>query len=274
MLYLVTTPIGNLQDLSKRAIETLAEADLILCEDTRRSGLLLSQLKIKKPLKSYHKFNESKQLDKVIALMREGQKIALISDSGTPALCDPGQSLIDACHKCGIPLSAIPGPSAPLTALCLSGFATTPFTFWGFCERQTEPLSRQLIQALTTPGTSLFFESPKRLKKTLKQIDSLDPSREIFVARELTKIYESLYRGTAEEILSNLPDPLLGEITLAISPSLPDSSWQALDTHKLVLWLEKELSLSRKEALKCTAQLTLRPKSEIYNKIIKNNDFN
>jgi len=274
MLYLVTTPIGNLQDLSERAIKTLAEADLILCEDTRRSGLLLSLLKLKKPLKPYHKFNESKELDKVIALMQEGQKVALISDSGTPALCDPGQSLVEACHKHAIAISAIPGPSAPLTALCLSGFATTPFTFWGFCERQTQALTHQMIQALTTPGVSLFFESPKRLKKTLQLIDSLDPSRTLFVARELTKMHESLYKGVAKEVLSNLPEPLLGEITLAIGPSSPDSSWQSLDTHKLVSWLESELNLSRKEALKCAAQLTLRPKSEIYNKIIKNNDFN
>jgi len=274
MLYLVTTPIGNLGDLSKRALETLESVDSILCEDTRRSGLLLSKLGIKKPLESYHKFSEAKKEAFLISQLEEGHNIALVSDSGCPTICDPGQRLVACCHNHGIEVRALPGPSAPITALSLSGFAPTPFTFWGFLEKKPGDKKTQLTQALLTPGTSLFFDSPSRIKKSLLLIEELAPERELFVAREMTKLHETHYRGKASDILQALPKEVLGEITFAIAPASSKDGWQMLSPEKLTSWLERSLKLSPKEAIKCCSELLNKPKSEIYNKIIKNNDFN
>jgi 16S rRNA (cytidine1402-2'-O)-methyltransferase len=274
MLYLVTTPIGNLGDLSKRALETLEKVDSILCEDTRRSGLLLSKLCIKKPLESYHKFSEAKKEASLISQLHEGKKIALVSDSGCPTICDPGQRLVAACHSEGIEVRALPGPSAPITALSLSGFPALPFTFWGFLEKKPGDKQTQLTQALLTPGTSLFFDSPARIRKSLELLCELAPEREVFVAREMTKLHETHYRGKAMEVLNALPKDVLGEITFAIAPGSSKDGWHLLSAEKLTSWLETGLNLSPKEAIKCCAELLNKPKSEIYNKIIKNNDFN
>lgn len=274
MLYLVTTPIGNLGDLSKRALETLEMVDSILCEDTRRAGLLLSKLGIKKPLESYHKFSEAKKETSLISKLEAGHKLALISDSGCPTICDPGQRLVAACHAQNIEVRALPGPSAPITALSLSGFPPTPFTFWGFLEKKPGDKETQLTQALLTPGTSLFFDSPARIKKSLALLAELAPEREVFVAREMTKLHETHYHGSATEVLEALPKDVLGEITFAIAPAVTKDGWQMLSPEKLTAWLESSLNLSSKEAIKCCAELLNKPKSEIYNKIIKNNDFN
>ncbi len=215
MLYLVASPIGNLGDLSFRAVEILGSVDAILCEDTRHSLKLLNHYKIKKPLHSYHKFNEAKKEQIILDLLSEGKELALLSDAGTPGISDPGQRLVAACQKQGLPVTLIPGPCALIQALVLSGFSTEPFQFLGFLPRRSGRLQRTLEEMLAYQGTSIAYESPHRLHKTLALLDKINPNCQIAVARELTKKFEEIRWGTPKEIgevkgecvllLSNVP---------------------------------------------------------------------
>src|SRR3990167_5491416 len=181
MLYIVATPIGNLDDFSKRAVDTLSSCDAILCEDTRRSSILLNRYGIQKPLISYHKFKEKASLEKILTDLQSGQNLALISDAGTPCINDPGQILVQACIEKGIEVTAIPGACSVIQALVLSGFDTSSFQFIGFLPKSGQSA---LKRALHYPGTTVCFESPERLISTLEEILALDPDRELAVARE------------------------------------------------------------------------------------------
>ena len=195
-LYLVPTPIGNLEDITLRAIRILKEVDLILAEDTRTSGILLKHLEIKKPLKSYHIHNELKSLQSIIAQLKEGTSMALISDAGTPAISDPGFLLVRECLKNEITIECLPGPTAFVPALVKSGFATDRFVFEGFLPHKKGRQTR-LQQIAEEPKTTVLYESPHRLLKTLEQLESLlDPERKVSVSRELTKMYEETITGT------------------------------------------------------------------------------
>ena len=195
-LYLVPTPIGNLEDITLRAIRILKEVDLILAEDTRTSGILLKHLEIKKPLKSYHIHNEHKSLQSIIAQLKEGTSMALISDAGTPAISDPGFLLVRECLKNEITIECLPGPTAFVPALVKSGFATDRFVFEGFLPHKKGRQTR-LQQIAEEPKTTVLYESPHRLLKTLEQLESLlDPERKVSVSRELTKMYEETITGT------------------------------------------------------------------------------
>ncbi len=220
MLYVVATPIGNLNDITLRALAVFKQADLIAAEDTRHSGLLLKHFEIKKPFVSYHKHNEAARTAELVDRLARGETIALITDAGTPGLSDPGVRLIRECIRRELPFTIIPGPSALLTALLGSGFSTEKFSFRGFIPVKSGRRERELRTAAEQQETTIFFESPYRLVKTLAACASIMPNRQLCVARELTKKFEEFRRGTAEQLLSNYQaHPPRGEVVLVVSGS-------------------------------------------------------
>src|SRR5947208_11520958 len=220
MLYVVATPIGNLGDITLRALEILKDVDLIAAEDTRHSGILLKHYQIKKPLISYHEHNEAMRTAQLIERLAAGEKIALITDAGTPGISDPGARLIRECIKRELHFTIIPGPSSILTALVGSGFSCEKFFFGGFLPVKSGRRERELRAAATREVTSIFFESPYRLTKTLKASIDILQDRQLCVALELTKKFEEFRRGTATELLAHYEAHLpKGEIVLLISPS-------------------------------------------------------
>lgn len=267
MLYLVATPIGNLSDITFRAIETLRSCDYILCEDTRHSLHLLKHYDIHKPLKSYHKFNETQQAQSILEDLRAGQHICLISDAGTPGISDPGTALVQLCIENEIPVTAIPGPCAAIQALSCSGLPTHHFQFFGFLPRKEGELKDALLTILSYSGTTICYESPHRLLDTLHLFHVLQPQRELVIARELTKKFEEFVRGSPQHLLERWKnEEPRGEIVLLVAPAAntqPD--WTHWSPEEHVQWMQETYSLSRKEAIKMVADLRQVPKRQIYN---------
>ena len=199
--YLVSTPIGNLGDLSPRAIEVLKTVDLILAEDTRRTKIIMSKHGIATRVRSFHDHNKEKVAPEVLRQLDGGACVALVSDAGTPAISDPGYYLVRMLVERGIEFTVVPGPSAILAALVISGLPTDRFTFFGYIPRKKSEREKAILEAGEGRGTAIFFESPHRLLKTLGVFEGLIPEREIVIARELTKIHEEVRRGTASELL-------------------------------------------------------------------------
>jgi len=218
-LFLVGTPIGNLEDITLRALRVLNEVDLILCEDTKTSIKLLNHYQIKKPLQSYYKPKEKQKLEQILSWLKEGKKIALISDAGMPLISDPGQVLVKAIRKEGFNLECIPGPSSVLTALTLSGFSSERFVFEGFLPKQEKLMIKKVEEIKNLPHTLVFFVPARDISKTLKTFISLLGNRRICIARELTKLYEEVIVTTIEQFLAE-ERPLKGEITLIVEGSL------------------------------------------------------
>jgi len=217
VLSVVPTPIGNRQDITLRAIEVLKSADLIAAEDTRHSGLLLQHLGIKKPFLSLHGHNESFRCEDVANRIAEGSHVALITDAGMPGISDPGYRLIRTCIDRGLPVSVLPGPSAVLTALVGSGFPCDRFFFGGFLPVKSGRRANELTAAAARKETSIYFESPHRILKTLAALDAVCPGRTICVARELTKTFEEYRRDTPAALIAHFQKhPPKGEITLVI----------------------------------------------------------
>ena len=218
MLYVVATPIGNLGDITLRALEILKAVDLVAAEDTRHSGMLLRHYQIKKPLISYHEHNEAMRTAQLVERLAAGEKVALITDAGTPGLSDPGARLIRECIKRELPFTIIPGASSIPTALVGSGFSAEKFFFGGFLPVKSGQRERELRAAATRAETSIYFESPYRLTKTLKACVDITQDRQLCVARELTKKFEEFRRGTAGELLAHYEArPPKGEIVLLVS---------------------------------------------------------
>lgn len=218
MLYVVATPIGNLSDITLRALEVLKSVHLIAAEDTRHSGILLKHFQIKKPLVSYHEHNEAMRTAQLVERLAAGENVALVTDAGTPGLSDPGARLIRECIRRDLPFTIIPGPSSILTAFVGSGFSSQKFFFAGFLPVKRGQRERELRAASDRAETTLFFESPYRLTKTLKACIDIMPDRHLCVARELTKKFEEFRRGTARELLGHYEAHLpKGEIVLLIS---------------------------------------------------------
>ena len=218
MLYVVATPIGNLGDITLRALEVLKSVDLVAAEDTRHSGLLLKHFEIKKPFVSYHEHNEAARTAELVERLAGGENVALITDAGTPGLSDPGLRLIRECINRDLPFTIIPGPSSILIALLGSGFWNDNFSFRGFLPVKSGRRERELRIAAEREETSLFFESPYRLVKTLQACSTVMPERQLCVARELTKKFEEFRRGTAAELLAHYEaHPAKGEIVLVVS---------------------------------------------------------
>ncbi|VVM07263.1 16S rRNA (cytidine(1402)-2'-O)-methyltransferase [Methylacidimicrobium tartarophylax] len=201
-LWVVATPIGNLEDITLRALRILRDADLVAAEDTRRTGQLLAHYGIHKPLVSCHRFNEAQRLSGLLASLREGKRVALVSDAGMPGISDPGERLLRRCVEEGIRVEVIPGPSSVLAALLASGFSTTPFYFGGFLPVKGGARTREWAAAGARACTSVYFESPHRLRRSLEEAAPVLGSRRICLARELTKKFEEVLRGSTEALLA------------------------------------------------------------------------
>jgi 16S rRNA (cytidine1402-2'-O)-methyltransferase len=267
LLYLVATPIGNLGDITYRALETLKTCDYILCEDTRHSLSLLNHYEISKPLKSFHKFSDDARIKEIIQDLLSGNSIALISDAGTPGISDPGTFLVQQCVENEINVISIPGACAAITALACSGLNTDRFQFFGFLPRKTGELRTTLQDLLTYSGTTICYESPNRLLDTLKSLQELAPKRKIVVCRELTKKFEEVKRGTAEELIGYWESHTLkGEIVLLINgeQQCAAEEWQQLTPEEHVALLQESYSLSRQEAIKMAAKMRGVPKRDLY----------
>lgn len=218
MLYLVATPIGNLGDMTLRALETLRAADLVVSEDTRKTGMLLHHFSIKQPQLSFREDNEARALPKVMDALREGRNVALVSDAGSPSISDPGFTLVRACLNEGIAVSAVPGPTAVVTALTLSGLPVHSFTFRGFPPRKPGPRRRFLEADLRSPHTLIFYESPHRLADFLRDALDVYGDRDAAVANDLTKLFERVDRGRLSELLTRvLETGPRGEYTVVIA---------------------------------------------------------
>lgn len=217
-MQLIGTPIGNLGDITFRAVESIKAAHVVACEDTRHSHRLLSHLGILgKELVALHEHNEQQRARSLVERAMNGERIVFLSDAGTPTISDPGYRLVNACQEAGVRVEVIPGPSAVITALAGSGLPTDAFYFGGFLAVKSGRKGREIEEALARRETSVFFESPHRLTKTVAAIAALAPEREICVARELTKKFETYHRGTAAQLLEYFTaQPGKGEITLLI----------------------------------------------------------
>ncbi len=218
-LYLVATPIGNLEDITLRALRTLRECDRVAAEDTRRTGQLLRNFDISKPLLSYHKFNEAKRSEQIIESLRAGETIALVSDAGSPGISDPGQRVVSAAVEAGLRVEAVPGACALVGALTASGLPTDEFHFVGFLPRKSGQRRRKLEAFSEIDGTAVVYESPFRISKLLGELQEVFPERTVVVARELTKRFEEFLRGTPAELIAQIGErSLKGEIVVLIGP--------------------------------------------------------
>ncbi|MCM8767016.1 MAG: 16S rRNA (cytidine(1402)-2'-O)-methyltransferase [Candidatus Omnitrophica bacterium] len=200
MLYIVATPIGNIKDITLRALEVLKEVDLILCEDTRETGKLLNYYKIKKPLLSYYKEIEKKRVGKVIELLKEGKKIALVCDRGTPGISDPAYILLNEAYKNNIKVIPIPGPSALTAAMSISGFPLKKVYFLGFLPKKENQKRKVFSEFKEKNETFIFFESVHRIEKTINLLNEIMPENEVCICRELTKLFEEIIRGKVKEV--------------------------------------------------------------------------
>src|SRR5438128_2009813 len=200
-LYLVATPIGNLEDITLRALRTLRECDVIAAEDTRRTGQLLNYFGISRPLLSYFRFNEAKRSEEILARLARGEKISLVTDAGTPGISDPGERVVRAAVAAGFRVESVPGPCALIAALTASGLPTEEFHFVGFLPVKSGQRRKKLEALRNVPGTLAFYESPYRIDKLLGELNELFPTAQVVLARELTKKFEEFLRGTPAELI-------------------------------------------------------------------------
>lgn len=219
-LYLVATPIGNLEDITLRALRVLRECDMVAAEDTRRTGQLLKYFGISKPLLSYFQFNEARRSEEIIEHLRQGRKIALVTDAGSPGISDPGERVIKAAIATGYHVEAVPGPCALVAALTASGLPTDEFHFVGFLPHKSGQRRNKLDLLKAIPGTLIFYESPFRIGKFLGELIEVFPEREVILARELTKKFEEFLRGKPAELLELLRNRSpKGEFVVLVGPN-------------------------------------------------------
>ena len=273
-LYLVATPIGNLADLSERAIKVLSEVDFIAAEDTRNTGHLLSYLHIQKPLVSYHEHNKRERGENICDRLQAGESCALVTDAGTPAISDPGEDLVALCARRGITVTSIPGCCAGITALTLSGLPTRRFTFEGFLSVNKAERKKHLDSLKNEPRTMIFHEAPHKLKATLSDLrDTFGDDRRISLCRELTKLNEEVLRLTLAEAVAyyeeNAPR---GEYVLVVEGAREDNStaapfWADMTVPDHVAHYVSQ-GMTKKDAIKAAAKDRGVPKNEVYQQVI------
>jgi 16S rRNA (cytidine1402-2'-O)-methyltransferase len=264
-LYILATPIGNLEDMTYRAVRILGEVDLIAAEDTRHSLKLLNHFGISKPLTSYFDHNQQFKGERILQALRQGRSVALISDAGTPCISDPGFNLVRAAVAEGITVIPIPGPCAAITALSASGLPSDAFTFAGFPPAR-QGKRRAFLSAMgPLPGTLVFYEAPHRLEETLRDLREVMGERQIVVARELTKIYEEFIRGTVGEVLAKVvaQDKVRGEVVILVAPgeAVPE---EAEPLPELLERLLRDEGLTVKDAAKKAAEIAGVPRNTAY----------
>ena len=266
-LYIVATPIGNLNDITFRAIEILNKVDICASEDTRISSVLFKKYNIHTQLTSYHKFSEKSKVNKFIDILKSGKDIALISDAGTPLISDPGQFLVEAAIQNQIRIIPIPGATSVITALCVSGFKIENFTFYGYFPRKSKEKKALLKKIVTSSGPSVLFESGRRLVKLFDSLsEELQPDCRILVARELTKLHETLYRSELykmKDILLDSEFGLKGEFVIIIDGYEEESGDILIEEEKRILGILME-KLDRKLALQIASEILKKKRNEIY----------
>ncbi|MBF0715219.1 16S rRNA (cytidine(1402)-2'-O)-methyltransferase [Gemelliphila palaticanis] len=270
MLYLVSTPIGNLEDITLRALRILKEVDIIACEDTRNTKKLLNYYNIEnKKLISYHEHNEEKSSIQIIEYLKENKTIALVTDAGMPCISDPGYILIKKCISENIKVNTVPGANAGLTALVSSGIESYNYTFYGFLPRKNNELRTKLNEILLQNTTAIIYESPHRIKNVVEKIVELDSDREISVARELTKMYEQIETDTSQNILFQFNEEKIkekGEFVLIISPN-KNITRENIDNNQLLEEVEElvQSGMKNSEAIKFVSRKYNINKREVYN---------
>ncbi len=269
-LYIVATPIGNLDDITLRAIKTLQEADLIAAEDTRHTLKLLNHLEISKPMISYHRHNEETKSEVLIEKLQEGQNISLVSDAGTPGICDPGEEVIKKCIELGIKIIPIPGACAMINSLICSGIDTKEFTFLGFLPLNKKLRKEKLVEIEKSNKTIIIYEAPHKLETTLKDLKQiLNMDRKITVAREITKIHEEFIRGNIDEIIDKTKDAK-GEMVVIIEGNKEISEENDLNNLSIedhYKFYESQ-GFDKKDIIKKIAKDRNVSKNEIYQKFI------
>jgi len=268
LLYVVATPIGNLEDITYRAVRVLGEADLIACEDTRQTRKLLDHYGIQKPAISYHDHNETERTAELTARLLAGTVIALVSDAGMPLVSDPGYRLVKAAVENGIPVQPVPGASAALAALAASGLPSDAFHFGGFLPHGPGQRIKALEALADEPATLIFYEAPHRILESLEAVEQVLGARQVVVARELTKIHEEFLRGTAAQVRAQLAgrDAVKGEITLLIAKATgpaPDDT--PLDEAVAALMRD---GMPRMDAIKQVARRRGLSKREVYDRLL------
>ncbi len=268
-LYLVATPIGNLADVTIRALQVLAAADVVACEDTRVSRVLLERYGIRRRTTAYHEHNAAEAGPKLIARMTEGASVALISDAGTPLLSDPGFRLVEEALEAGVKVITIPGPSALLAALPLSGLPTDAFFFAGFLPAKSGQRLARLEEVSRVPGTLIFYESPRRLAASLGAMAEVLGDRPAAVCRELTKTFEEAVRGSLGELATHYANAGApkGEIVVCVAPPLPEAAPAEQDVDRLLLSLVAEMGASRAAAE--AARMTGGRKPDLYRRLME-----
>ena len=271
-LYLCATPIGNLQDITLRVLETLEAVDLVACEDTRKTLQLLNHFNISKPVTSYYEHNKMSKGDVIIQQLKDGKNIALVSDAGMPGISDPGYDLVQQCLAEDIPFTVLPGAVAAVTGLVLSGLPTDRFSFEGFIPRQKKERLQYFQNLVQEERTMIFYESPHRLEDTLKTLIEVFPDRPMAAARELTKKFEEIVRGTPSEVLAHFEaEGIRGEFVLLLhgaDPAPPEErgiDWAV----ERVAQLEAD-GISQKDAIKQAAKEAGLSKRDVYNFIVQN----
>jgi len=269
-LYLVATPIGNLEDITLRALRVLRSVDRIACEDTRQTQKLLNHFNISTPTVSYHLHNEGPRAEELLTQLKQGARIAVVSDAGTPGIADPGHEIANAAIAAGIDVFPIPGANAAISALIASGLSTEAFTFHGFLPAKEGQRRTALEELPRDQATHLFYEAPHRILDTLADIEAVfGPAQPVVIARELTKLHEEFLRGPATDLRAQLSSraSVRGEIVLLFSPALKDAATPTRSIAAEVTALMQSESLSEKDALKRVARERGIGKSEAYREL-------
>ena len=262
-LYLIPTPIGNLDDITVRALKLLEEVDMILCEDTRETSKLLNSYNIKNKLISCHEFNEDKVKYDVVKYLSEGKKIGLVTDQGSPIISDPGYKVVREVINEGYNVVALPGATAFVPALIASGISPSKFMFYGFLNTKKSKQITELKSIKDISYTTIFYESPHRVEDTLNNMLEVLGNRNICICRELSKLYEELYRGTITDVLEEIKDGLKGELVIIVEGNKEEKDYSSLDVVEHVkLYIDD--NISEKEAIKIVAKERNVPKSDIY----------
>lgn len=267
-LYVVATPIGNLGDLSQRVIQTLSSVDLIACEDTRHTKKLCRHLNINTPLVSYYREKEQEKAETLLEILRSGKQIALVSDAGTPAICDPGSVLVRKARAAGIDIVAVSGPSALATALSIAGLTQSNFFFGGFLPSNATDRKRLLKDVAKLPFALIFYESPHRINATLIAMQAILGDRQAQLFRELTKIYEECLEGPLSILQEHTKNGIKGELVLIIQGAEPLPAEKPDTLEDLLFWYRDELHSSLKNAVHSIANDLDLPRSQVYKKAL------
>ena len=270
VLYIVSTPIGNLEDITLRALRVLKEVDLIAAEDTRRTRQLLTHYGIHKPLISYHEHNRRMREKTLLNDLRGGKSVALVTDAGTPGISDPGEELVRGAVQEGIPLVSIPGPVALVAALSVSGLPTESFLFYGFLPSKAAARRKWLTSLEERPETLVFYESPRRLSSLLEDAAQILGERRVVVAREMTKVYEEVYRGTVSEVLEQIgKEEVKGEVTVILEGCTSPPPVESSAIIEALKRYSEEMGLSRKDSVDRVAEDLGVSRRQVYQQSLK-----